>query len=198
MPFDRATSDKADYDAALYSYSLAARLFHDARIALQQHMESYKANASVYFVHVDDALSGEQFMLADHDYLAAAAANGTRRRELLQSAAREYRAAMRRFAVTILKYYIDEAVMTQTYPKDPRTGLQYNRVTIEQADPRTYLAILKAAEAATTRFMTDPVTHRYMAERDDYHDDREQYVTYLARCQTRLNELRSAGITVKP
>ncbi|HEX4056488.1 MAG TPA: hypothetical protein VHX86_19680 [Tepidisphaeraceae bacterium] len=198
FPFDRATPDKADYNAALYSYAMAARLFHDARIEFQQHMKKYEANASVYFIHVDDTLSGEQMMLADHDYLAAASASGSQRQKLLESAAREYRDAMRRFAVTVLKYYIDEPVMIKMYPKDPRTGEQYNRATIESADPSTYLSILQAAKAATARYLTDPVTHRYMQERDDYHDDRQQYLTYLDRCANRLSELHADGIVVRP
>lgn len=198
IPFDQATPDRSDYDAALYSYAMAARLFHDARVEFLQHMERYEGNAAVYFVHVDDSLSGEQMMLADHDYLAAAVASGSQRQKLLQSAAQEYQSAMRRFAISILKYYIDEPVMAKTYPKDPRTGQQYNRATIESADPSTYLTILQDAKAATTRYLTDPVTHQYLQVRDDYHDDREQYMTYLDRCQARLNELQSDGITVKP
>jgi hypothetical protein len=198
MPYDVSVSDTVDRDAALYSYAMSARLFHDARIEFRQHMQRYKSNASVYFVHVDDTLSGEQFMQADHDYLAATTAEGAERQKLLHSAAIEYRNAMRRFAVTILKYYIDEPVINQTYPIDPQTHERYNRGTIESADPATYLAILHAATVATRNYLTDPVTHQYVQARDDYHDDREQYMTYLARSTARLNEIRSAGITVAP
>ncbi len=158
-------------------------------------MGRYRANAAVYFVHVDDAISGEQLMRADHDYLAAAAAAGSERRQLLQSAAVAYQKALLHFAVTILKYYIDEPVALETYPKAPRTGKQYNRATIESADPSTYLPTLNAAKQAIVRLTTDPVTHQYTAVRDDYRDDRETYLTYVGRCATRLQVLQSAGAT---
>jgi hypothetical protein len=99
---------------------------------------------------------------------------------------------MLHYAVTILKYYIDETVALQTYPKDPRTGKQYNRATIESADPSTYLPTLNAAKQAIVRLTTDPVTHQYMPVRDDYRDDRETYLMYLGRCATRLQVLQQA------
>jgi hypothetical protein len=190
--FDRPAVDKADYEAALYSYALGSRLFHDARLEFVQHMDRYKSNASVYFVHVDDCLSGEQLMRGDHDYLAAAAAKGPARRKLLESAATAYRNAKLRFAVTVLKYYIDEPVAMLTYPKDPRTGQPYNRATIESADPSTYLPTLDAALDATTHYLIDPVTHQYQRARDDYHDDRETYRMYLDRCDSRLHAIQQA------
>jgi hypothetical protein len=190
--FDKSIANKADYDAALFSYSLSARLFHDAREEFVQHMDRYKTNASVYFVHVDDATSEEQLMLGDHDYLAAATASGPERRQLLESAAVAYQKAIQHFAVTILKFYIDEPVAALVFPKDPRTGQQYNRATIESADPSLYLPLLKAAEDATTRYLTDPVTHQYMQARDDYHDDRITYLEYVGRCAARLNAIQQA------
>ncbi len=200
--FDKPPADKADYDAALYSYALASRLFHDAMVEFQQHIERYKSIASVYFVHVDDAISGEQLMRADHDYLAAATASGPERRRLLESAAVAYHNAMLQFAVTILKYYIDEPVAAETFPKDPSTGKQFNRATIELADPSVYLPTLKAAQEAKTRYLTDPVTHQYIQARDDYHDDRQTYLTYMGRCATRLQaiqgDLQAAGATTAP
>jgi hypothetical protein len=203
IPFQRSISDQASFDAAVYSYGLSARLFHDSRVELLLHMGRYKSGAAVYFVHIDDALSGEQLMLADHDYLAATAATGSQRRQLLQSATQAYQNARLRFAITILKYYVDDPVAAQCYPKDPRTGKRYNKATIESADPKLYLPTLQAAKETTLRYVTDPVTHEYMQARDDYHDDRQQYLIYVAHCEARLaaiqSELQSAGVpTSKP
>jgi hypothetical protein len=136
-------------------------------------------------------MTGEQLMLADHDYLAAATAAGPERTRLLQSAVGEYYAAMQHFALTILKYYVDEPVMEAIYPKDPKTGLQYNRATIENADPNSYMAILHAVSEANARYFADPETHRYSQGRDTYADDRNNYLTYIFRCQARLQELQS-------
>jgi hypothetical protein len=190
--FDKPTVDATDYDAALYSYALGSRLFHDSREEFLQHMDRYKTNASVYFVHVDDAISGEQLMKADHDYLAAASAKGSERDRLLQSAAAAYYSAQLQFAVTIMKYYIDEPVAAQVFPKDPRTGKQFNRANIGGVDPRLIMSILNAADVATVRSVTDPVTHQYMPARDTYHDDRETYRRYLNRCQSRLRAISQA------
>ena len=190
--FDKPSADATDYNAALYSYALGSRLFHDARGEFLQHMERYKTNASVYFVHVDDTISGEQLMKADHDYLAAASAKGSERERLLQSAAVAYQNAMLQFAVTVMKYYIDEPVAAEVFPKDPRTGRQYNRANIGTVDPRLILPLLNAADEATVRYLTDPVTHQYMAARDNYHDDRETYRRYMNRCQSRLHAIAQA------
>jgi len=194
VAFDAPTTDRFDHDGALYSYALAARLFDDALDKYRQHIEAYKNFASVYFVHVDDVTSGEHLMRADHDYLAAADAAGAERTRLLQSAANEYRAAMLHLAVTVLKYYVDEQVMAEVYPRDPRTGQQYNRATIEASDPNTYLRTLGAVEEANTHYFQDPVTHQYSLGRDTYRDDRLEYMNYIGRCDLRIRALLSLGI----
>jgi hypothetical protein len=200
--FDKPTADRTDYEAALYSYALGSRLFHDAREEFLQHMERYKTNASVYFVHVDDAISGELIMKADHDYLAAASAKGSERNNLLRSAQVAYENAALQFAVTMMKYYTDEAVAVQVFPKDPRTGKQYNRANIGTLDPRLIMPTLNAVDEATIQYLTDPATHQYQAARDTYHDDRETYRRYLNRCQSRLHAiaqvLPAAGATTAP
>jgi hypothetical protein len=195
VPFDTPMTGRFDHDGALYSYAMAARLFHDAMGEYRQHIEAYKTFASVYFVHVDDAASGEHLMRADNDYLAAADATGAERTRLLQSASNEYRAAMLHFAVTVLKYYVDEPVMAAVYPRDPHTGQQYNRANIEFSDPNTYLRTLRAVEEANARYFMDPATHQYSLGRDTYRDDREEYRTHIGRCDARIRALLSLGIS---
>ncbi|MGD0387682.1 MAG: hypothetical protein ABSC42_01900 [Tepidisphaeraceae bacterium] len=194
VAFDAPTTDRFGHDAALYSYALAARLFHDALDEYRRHIEAYKTFSSVYFVHVDDAINGEHLMRADHDYLAAADAAGAERTRLLQSAADEYRAAMVHFALTVLKFYVDDTVMAEVYPRDPHTGQQYNRATIESSDPNTYLQTLRAVEEANVRYFLDPDTHQYSLARDPYHDDRQEYLTHIGRCNLRIRALLSLGI----
>jgi hypothetical protein len=196
-PFDTPILDRAAYDAALYSYALSARLFKDALVEYRAHIEKYKSFASVYFVHVDDALSGELLLMADHDYLAAASATGPERSRLLNSAGGEYYAAMQHFAVTVLKYYVDEPVMAAAFPKDPKTGLQYTRATIENSDPQTWLPTLQAVEEANARILVDPATHQYQRMRDTYADDRDTYLTYISRCNIRIRQVQTA-LAAKP
>jgi hypothetical protein len=194
VAFDKAASNRMDYEAALYSYALGERLFKDSLAEYERHILAYKANASVYFVHIDDATSGQEFMAADHDYLAAADATGEARHQLLQSAAMHYHAAELHYAVTILKYYVDDAVMAQAFPKDPHTHLQFTRATIASSDPQTWIHTLHDVMAANARYLVDPVTHQYLQARDTYADDRKQYLIYVGRCDARLRQLATDGI----
>lgn len=106
---------------------------------------------------------------------------------LLKTAANEYVAAAQQDALTALKYYVDEQVMRAVYPKDPKTGLQYDRATIDTADPSIYLNLLNTVMIANAHFLADPVTHQYSQIRDTYHDDRQPYLDQVARCLTRLH-----------
>jgi hypothetical protein len=196
VPPTTAPGDLSSYKAALYSYDLAARLFRDARAQFADHIARYKNFAQVYFVHVDDAINGEQLMRGDHDYLAAMTATGAQRGRLLQSAYQAYDNAMRHCALTVMKYYVDDQVAAATFPLDPMTGRPRNRATIEFADPNTYMQIFQNAMAANDRFVLDPETHQYSLSRDIYHDDRETYVTYISRCQTRMRMIQS--VTTQP
>jgi hypothetical protein len=197
MPLDFKIPSKADYDAALYSYGTSARLFRDGLAEFQRHIAGYQAYASVYFVHMDDCMSGQHLMQADHDYLAAMTATGDERTKLLQSAANEYKAAVFHEALTVLKYYVDDQIVGLVYPKDPKTVAQYNRATIEAADPATYLNTLSAVEVANARLYTDPTTHQYSQMRDTFHDDREPYMFDIKRCGIRLALIHAAGIDPK-
>jgi hypothetical protein len=193
VEFDEPSPDDAARQAALYSYALAARLFADSTAEFRRHIVVYKNYASVYFVHIDDTTSNEQMMIGDHDYLAAGIAAGADRQRLLRSAADAYRAARLHYAITVLKYYVDDEVMAKVYPRDPKTGQQYNRLTIESSDPGKWLDILDAVKTENERYFADPITHQYVQGRDTYHDDRENYVTYISRCDGRLNLIEQAA-----
>jgi hypothetical protein len=197
MPLDFKIPGRPDYDAAIYSYATAARLYRDALVEFQRHIAGYQAYAAVYFVHMDDCITGQHQMQADHDYLAALTATGDERAKLLQSAANEYQAAAIHEALTVLKYYVDDQIVAAVYPKDSKSGVQYNRATIEATDPATYLNTLRAVEIANAHFLIDPATHQYSPMRDTFHDDRQPYMLDIERCGTRLRILQAAGVTPK-
>ena len=139
-------------------------------------------------------------MMADHDYLAAATASGAERRRLLNSAGGEYYAAMQHFAVTVLKYYVDEVAMAAVaYPRDPKDWAAIQSAeTIEDSDPNTYLATLQAVEEANARLTSlIPTTHQYSPMRDTYHEDRDTYLTNISRCDVRLHLVQTA-LAAKP
>jgi hypothetical protein len=191
-PFDTPSQSDAARQGALYSYSLAARLFQDALVEYRAHIAKYPSYAAVYFVHVDDCTSQERLMLGDYDYLAAASATVDERKRLLNVAGTAYYEAMQHFALTVLKYYVDEPVMAAVYPKDPKTGQQYSRATIEDADPKIYIPLLEAAVEANERILVDPQTHRYQRMMDTYADDRDNYLTYISRCNQRIRLIEAA------
>jgi len=198
IPFTTPSVDDASRDAAIYSYGLAARLFHDSRAEYIDHIRHYRSFSTTYFAHIDDTLSNEPLMLADHDYLAAMTAAGAARDRLIQSAYREYAQAAGRFAVTILKYYTEDPVAAKVYPNDP-TGKRYTRATIElAANPDLWISTLNAVLHANERYFLDPQTGRYNIGMDSHHDDREQYLCYFRRCAARLKVLEPFASTSQP
>jgi len=193
LPLNLKVTDGPAYNEALFSFAKAAQLFHDARDEFEKHIAGYEGYASVYFVHIDDSISGEQMMLGDHDFLAAMTAKGDEQKALIQSAAQHYQAARIHYGLTVLKFYVDDFVAAKVYPKDPKTGVQYTRSTIETANPAIYLDTVKAVLAANAKMLVDPTTHQYEPARDTFHDDRETYLNYMAHCGARLLQLQAAG-----
>jgi len=192
IPTSATIADEAARSGADYSYALAARLFADARAEFQRHMNNYRSRAYIYFSHVDDSIAMEQLMLADRDYLAAITASGTARQAAMQSAVTHYTQARQHFALIILRYWVDEVVQAKVYPKDPATGKPYTQETIASANPSLYLPTLNAVLRENARYFADPDTGQYSRARDQYGDEREEYLVYVAHCKTRLANLQPA------
>jgi hypothetical protein len=187
-----AVADVSAHRGADYSYALAARLFADARVELRRHMNNYRSRAYIYFSHVDDTIAMEQLMLADRDYLSAIMSSGPARQAALQSARQHYAQAERDFALSVLRYWVDEPVQAKAYPMDPATGKPYTQGTIQSADPSLYLPTLDAVLKENTRFFADPDTGQYSMARDQNRDGREENLAYIARCKARLAILEPA------
>jgi hypothetical protein len=177
---------------ALYSYQLAANIFARALNEFLVHCKLYPDSAGVYFIHIDDAISGEHVMRADFDFLLAETARGERRTRLLTEASDEYNAAGNAFALTVLKYYVDEQIVADVFPKDPRTGEQYTRATIGSVDPRLVGQIMAAVKRDVERRYADPVTHRYNPAADSNLDDRQEYSEYIDHCAKRMKDIAVA------
>ncbi|MGA2584270.1 MAG: hypothetical protein ABSG31_13405 [Tepidisphaeraceae bacterium] len=176
-------------EAAIETYGLAARLMADSCAELKAHIARYSDTAQTYFVHIDDATSGQAFMQADHDYLAAMTADGQQQKDLLTSARAEYDDALHEFAVTVLKYYVDDGVIAMVFPKDPKTGRQFIGANIDQIDRSQWLPLLADVLAANVRYFADPNTHQYDQGRDQHHEEREPYLSYMLRCKERMIEI---------
>jgi hypothetical protein len=193
VPLTTPSVDDVSRDAAMYSYATAARLFHDSRIEYIEHSRRYLSFAATYFAHIDDTLSDEPLMQADHDYLAAMTATGAQRDALIRSAQFNYVKAAGRYALTILKYYMDDPIAAKVYPMDPSTGKRYTRASIEKAGDAVWLVTLDVALRENQRAFTDPATGRYQPMMDSHREDREQYLSYYGRCLGRLKALQAVS-----
>jgi hypothetical protein len=187
--------DPAAYDAALYSYRLAARLAADGRAEFLEHNRYYTLNQQTYLSHIDDMTGQHQLLQADSDFLAAMTATGEERAQLLKNALQGYNDTKYTFASTVLKYYVDEPVVLKTYPIDPATGQQFNRAAIERMDAPTVLATLERVRIENKSFFTDPQTHQYSVARDQHHDSRLNYEAYIGHCDARLSGLGAQPAT---
>jgi hypothetical protein len=192
VPMDSPILNDQTLDEALYSYKLGARLFAQAQSEFVTHCNLYPDTAGVYFVHIDDAISGQHMMKADYDFLLAQTLKGDERTRLLKEAANEYNIAGNQFILTILKYYVADDIAADVFPKDPRTGEQYNRATIGNVDPGLLGQIMVAVKNDVLRRYSDPNTHKYLPVLDQNADDRQEYQEYVNHCAQRIQEIFKA------
>src|SRR5208282_6581646 len=134
--------------------------------------------------HIDDTIAMGQLMLADRDYLEAMTATGPRRDAMIRSAAAHYELAEQRFAVTMLKYFVEDRVIDKVYPIDPATGKPRTRLTIEQIPPSDYVPTLMAAIRETVRLYSDPRTGEILSG-DMFEEERAEYMRYVEHCSKR-------------
>jgi hypothetical protein len=170
-------ADPAAGPRALEAYAMASRVFRDSAAELQDHLRRFPRNHDTFMSHYDDDLAYSAINAADHDFLDGLL-NESRRVKAWSSAADKYNAAQRDFAVIILKYYIQEEIAMNVYPRDPATGKARDRLAIEQIPPDQYLPLMEKALKAVTDFSATHV--------DEYRSDRDDYLTYVRHAQARL------------
>ena len=196
--FTDAGVDDASRDAALYSYAMAARLWGDAKVETRRHIQAYRAVANAFYSHLDDESANQGMLEGDHDYLAAMAATGAERDKLIASAEGAYMRGAQGYALIILKYYTDDAIVYRAYPTDPKTGQPYSRMSIDQADPSILLPLYSEVQKANAKFFRDPNTGAYQVQRDQFSDLRTEYEKYLNHCKVRLSILLASQVPQKP
>jgi len=124
------TTDQAAFAVADYSYRTAVQLFADAYNEYDRACKANPGNANTWLVHVDDCVSGHEMMQADLAYIRSFHGTNQERLSALRDARQHYLQAILDYQMTILKFYTDDTVADKVFPKDPQTGVQYNRVTI--------------------------------------------------------------------
>jgi hypothetical protein len=175
-PDPQRIADRAAVAMALYSYEMATRVSDDACREYERHMADpqFFDRGALYHSHIDAASAVSVMASADHDYLKAASlpAADPQRERLLTEAARKYQDAIGHYQLTILKYYVTDAMAASTF------GDNVNRENVAKQPRAAQDQIMQRVRQALT---TSGIT--------GHEEDVAEYETYIARANTRLGQL---------
>jgi hypothetical protein len=191
---DNSEKTKKAVEDALFSYRRAARLAREAIVEYHRHMDNvnFAATSDTYRSHIDTMTMTDAICSADHDYLELLAASAgfetltpQRRKELAESARKQYQLAIDQNYILILKYYVDDEVAAVVYPEmtQKRLGKKIDRPRIDKADPKIYPDLLQAVREYLKK----------NKKSESNADDISEYETYIKRARQRLIELGQNG-----
>jgi hypothetical protein len=169
--------DPAAGPRALYDYAMAARLAHDERAEFDSDILLFPRSQDEYMSHLDDSAMFEALYSGDHDFLEGVL-NPPARTTSWASAAGHYQAARQKVETEILHYYVDDAMAMAVYPIDPGTGQPTRRDNVDRLTPQAREALIVKVQVAGADF--------YKTHENQEADDRQEYLTYLSRCVSRL------------
>lgn len=172
-------ADAHAFDAAHYSYQMAARLAVDARKEYDRHLgqREYLNRYQTYASHLDDVEEDRLLAEADDAYLMARQRDGAERDQAMQSARAAYDKASLQAKRIILKYYAEEAAIRQIYPH----GLSKETV-VGMSDARLVKVYDAVADASDHLDPHSPMMHA---------DDRPAYLREIKRCDARIGLIDS-------
>jgi hypothetical protein len=173
IALDAPFTDKADIDAAIFSYNFSARIGADALKEYDRHLKNYGTNALTYQSHMDGIRAQDELVQGDRDYLKAMEAPaGPQRQAMLESAGGHYRESIRLNQLVILKYYVDEGLAAEIFPKG------VSRATIQTVPADQYGPLIARAKTI-------------LKQRGHPNDeDRAEYERYITRAQARLKRIQ--------
>jgi hypothetical protein len=176
---DAPITDKGLLEQAVFYYDRGARVAQDAIKEYERHLKTYTANLGNYQSHMF-TLRGEAALLqGDRDYLKAMlAAPGEQRQALLRSAAQHYRDSINGNLFMVLRYYVPEDIVKQTFPK----GI--TRDNVEQLPVDQYLPVYYASMQLIAQQRFDPDA-----------EDRSDYQRSFERAMARLKQMGVAPTT---
>ncbi|HUB26519.1 MAG TPA: hypothetical protein VL992_13920 [Tepidisphaeraceae bacterium] len=174
--------DPAAGQTAIFCYARAARLYRDARAEYVQHIQNFPTSRDIFLSHIADTEAFEPLYQADSDFLDGLM-NPDRRADAFKKAIAEYTQARRAIELDVFRFYTDDSVAQQVFPRDPTTGERLTRENIEDEHllpPEKRDALMKAVVAANAAYA------KKYGHADQFADDRQDYMNYIRRtvCRT--------------
>lgn len=160
---------------AVYTYERSVQLDEDAIDEYERHIKSYTANLSTYQQHMEHVRAMTALSRGDAAYLKAMLADGAARQEALKEALAAYNDAAQKVQLIILKYYVDDQLVPQTYPNGA------TKQTIEQQPPELYGPTLMRVLQLIP-----------LLQWDGFEEDRAEYLNYLQRAAIRTDRVEKA------
>lgn len=192
---DNTDKTKKTVEDAIFGYGRAAGLARDAIREYRRHMANinYAATSETYRSHIDTMTMTDAICSADHDYLELLSASAgfetltpQRRKELAESARKQYLLSIDHNYVLILKYNVDDEVAAAIYPDitQKRLGQKFDRPRIDKVgDTKIYPELHQAVRDYLKK----------NNKRDSNAEDVAEYESYIKRAQQRLVELGKNG-----
>jgi hypothetical protein len=173
---------------AIYSYAMAARLYADAKAEYVGHIQNFPSSRDVFVSHIADTNAFGPLYQGDSDFLDGVL-NPSHRADAFKRATAEYMQAREALDVDVFKYYTDEVIAQQVFPRDPTTGERLTRQNIDDErllPPDQRDDLMKAVLAADADFL------KKNGRGDQFSDDRQDYLNYIRRtvCRTAVMEGR--------
>ena len=172
-------SDPAAGPRALYDYELASHLYRDDQNEIRYHLRRFPNDLGVFSSHIDDVVAFEAGFQADHDFLSGLL-DSSKRQADWQSASANYIKSRDECVQIILTYYVDSSMQQAAFPKDAQ-GVRLL--------PEEILRLPAARQREILQKVLDSADAFYKTRPDDHGDERNEYMTYIKRCESRLQVL---------
>ncbi len=167
-----SANQRDNIDAAIEAYDRAARLGPDAIAEYRRHLKNFMTNFQNYQSHMAECQANSDLAHGDSDYLKAMLARGAERHNLLVQSGKAYRKALDEEYEMIFKWYIDDELAAEAFPKGIR------RTNIQQLPPAMYATVLRKIQVLSHIRRYDPTA-----------DDRRPYENIVSRIQDRLKHI---------
>lgn len=180
FPLTQPVVNRRKLDEAIDSYRRGARVAEDSKAMYDAHTAIYPTNKQTYLSHIEELRAIAALCRGDANYLSAMTATDPGARQgFVKAAIEAYQQSLRLNEIVILRYFQNEGTADKVFP--PGT----TRANID--DPK--VATDAQLREYTLKLLNLMATEGYSRE---YEEDIRDYVSYLTRARTRLDELEQA------